>query len=211
MVKPLVLLCVAVSIPGAANAVSTIVQTTSATSAAHNSQAGSIDQYDGPIQGVQIDVSGGASAEGYDPFGIGGTAFGVVTGYFLSGSNSLSFSGPVTSGGASCLADYCQASFESSFSRSFTGTEIALFRGTGTVTYADGSYILTSFPTGYPSGHSTVTVTYFLGAPEPVAWMMMVAGFGMVGAALRQRRRVRPAFPGFCVDQALQSFRAQTP
>jgi hypothetical protein len=34
------------------------------------------------------------------------------------------------------------------------------------------------------------------GVPEPASWAMLVLGFGMMGTALRQRRRPRPALAG---------------
>jgi hypothetical protein len=40
---------------------------------------------------------------------------------------------------------------------------------------------------------SVVDVTAASGAPEPAAWSLMIAGFGLAGAALRRRAR-RPAF-----------------
>jgi hypothetical protein len=36
------------------------------------------------------------------------------------------------------------------------------------------------------------SITYSAGVPEPAAWTLMIGGFGLAGAALRQRRRQVP-------------------
>jgi hypothetical protein len=49
----------------------------------------------------------------------------------------------------------------------------------------------TSFINGVTFGETTVTaptVTFAGGVPEPATWMSMIAGFGLLGAALRRRR-----------------------
>jgi hypothetical protein len=33
------------------------------------------------------------------------------------------------------------------------------------------------------------TMGYDLGVPEPSSWAMLIAGFGLTGAAMRRRRR----------------------
>jgi hypothetical protein len=45
------------------------------------------------------------------------------------------------------------------------------------------------------SATASYTVTYAADAavPEPAAWMLMIGGFGLVGASLRRRRSYRPA------------------
>lgn len=43
-------------------------------------------------------------------------------------------------------------------------------------------------------GSITFDVTAAAAVPEPGAWALLIAGFGMVGAALRTRRRARLAF-----------------
>ena len=56
------------------------------------------------------------------------------------------------------------------------------FEGTdGTNPYGDGRDV---------AWYSVADITYFLtgGVPEPATWVMMIAGFGLVGTAMRRRR-----------------------
>ncbi len=55
------------------------------------------------------------------------------------------------------------------------------FEGTdGTNPYGDGRDV---------AWYSVADITYFLtGVPEPATWAMMIAGFGLVGTAMRRRR-----------------------
>jgi hypothetical protein len=39
-----------------------------------------------------------------------------------------------------------------------------------------------------------VKLTVDAGVPEPAAWAMMLAGFGLVGAAMRRREKVAVTF-----------------
>lgn len=58
-----------------------------------------------------------------------------------------------------------------------------------------GTRDMSIFVPDYPNGdntYSTLHVTYTDqadGAPEPASWALMIAGFGLAGAALRNRRR----------------------
>jgi hypothetical protein len=52
-----------------------------------------------------------------------------------------------------------------------------------------GSFQLTSIV----SGSSTLTISA-AGVPEPASWAMMIAGFGMVGAAVRRRRNTSASY-----------------
>ena len=40
----------------------------------------------------------------------------------------------------------------------------------------------------------TVTISDASAVPEPSTWMMLVAGFGMIGGAIRYGRRKAPGF-----------------
>ena len=62
-----------------------------------------------------------------------------------------------------------------------------------------GFYEVTTYTTGYyqldllPDVEQTIqyklTVTYMGPVPEPATWALMIAGFGVVGAAMRRRER----------------------
>lgn len=54
-------------------------------------------------------------------------------------------------------------------------------------------YRVNTFSPG-ASAYVTATSAAVAGVPEPASWAMMIAGFGLLGAAARQRRQfVRPA------------------
>jgi hypothetical protein len=58
-----------------------------------------------------------------------------------------------------------------------------------------GTFTLVSFSTPGLAGTGTALLTPVPGAvPEPASWAMMIAGFGMVGAAMRTRRRTSVSF-----------------
>lgn len=75
-------------------------------------------------------------------------------------------------------------------------TPLTLF-GTNTLTFIvnntnDG--IRGSTLTGGPSSlFGTVTINAAAAVPEPASWGLMIAGFGLAGAALRRRAKVRTA------------------
>jgi hypothetical protein len=43
--------------------------------------------------------------------------------------------------------------------------------------------------TSIVSGASTLQISAVSAAPEPAAWAMMMVGFGLIGGAIRYRRR----------------------
>ena len=66
----------------------------------------------------------------------------------------------------------------------FTGP--AIFTGTANApVFSVGTFALSSIR----SGNSTLTITQVAAIPEPATWMMMLLGFGLIGASLRYGRR----------------------
>ena len=75
---------------------------------------------------------------------------------------------------------------------------IPLINGFGDVLYTGsptapvfktGSFQLTAFIPGVP-GSGTLTIS---AVPEPASWAMLIAGFGLTGAAMRRRKSALPA------------------
>lgn len=73
------------------------------------------------------------------------------------------------------------------------GNELFVAPGTGhyqsicencTIT---GGFILQLGPNGYHTGIDNLDVSAFAGAPEPASWALLIAGFGLIGVALRRR------------------------
>ena len=65
----------------------------------------------------------------------------------------------------------------------------------GLVTLAAGdtlSFQIAAIPAGYAD--ATIAVTSLGAVPEPASWAMMIGGFGMIGGALRARRRATVRF-----------------
>ena len=63
----------------------------------------------------------------------------------------------------------------------------------GTVTFANATFDSLGINPGYYilSGPSVNTITITaLEAPEPASWALMISGFGVVGSAMRRRRKV---------------------
>ena len=61
-----------------------------------------------------------------------------------------------------------------------------IFTGTANApVFSVGTFALSSFG----SGNSTLTITQVAAIPEPATWMMMLLGFGLIGASLRYGRR----------------------
>jgi hypothetical protein len=83
-----------------------------------------------------------------------------------------------SSGGGVCAGTFCSL-FDLLGPQLFSGTPAA-------PTFELGSYTLTNF-FGDPA---RLTISEAGGGviPEPAAWAMMIAGFGLVGAGLRRRR-----------------------
>jgi hypothetical protein len=82
------------------------------------------------------------------------------------------------------------ATYTSSFLNNFgggtaAGAEAALLTGL----QAGQAYANIHNPT-FPGGEIR---GFLVAAPEPAAWALMLAGFGLAGAAIRSRRAVRPA------------------
>lgn len=80
----------------------------------------------------------------------------------------------------------------------FIGTDIVRVGGGGSILLAGVNFggwpidVSTTAPAN--SGRGTITITYVTGeVPEPAAWTLMIAGFGLVGAAMRRRTPLRAA------------------
>jgi hypothetical protein len=58
---------------------------------------------------------------------------------------------------------------------------------------AGGSNYTTFAGPGYATAFMDPIVSFSAGVPEPASWAMMIAGFGLVGAAARRRRTVAVA------------------
>lgn len=58
---------------------------------------------------------------------------------------------------------------------------------TGLTIGGDGAFYVTNFSAGGPG-----QVLRIAAVPEPATWLMMIAGFGLVGATLRRRQAPRP-------------------
>jgi hypothetical protein len=64
------------------------------------------------------------------------------------------------------------------------------FSGAGGGSYISDDAIFVSGLSGANRGNGYVTIELLAGVPEPRSWAMMIAGFGLVGAAARRRRIV---------------------
>jgi hypothetical protein len=72
----------------------------------------------------------------------------------------------------------------------FVSTGPQIFTGpTSNPTYRTGVFALTRFDANRP-GNGTLTISAI---PEPASWALMIAGFGLVGSALRRRKAVAAA------------------
>ncbi len=106
-------------------------------------------------------------------FDLGEFEFALLTGDILTGTYSGTLT-PVSPGVFSI--------FQSHLVTGGTG----IFAG---ATGAFDSMGTLSFLTGKPTAFQTFEGTLNLAVPEPGTWAMMLAGFGLMGAALRSGRR----------------------
>ncbi|HWI87409.1 MAG TPA: PEPxxWA-CTERM sorting domain-containing protein, partial [Sphingomonas sp.] len=54
------------------------------------------------------------------------------------------------------------------------------------------SFQILTIPAGYSD--ATIAVTALSPTPEPASWAMMVGGFGAIGGAMRNRKRIAVTF-----------------
>lgn len=91
------------------------------------------------------------------------------------------------------LTDGLSNTFDSNLAR-FIGTGILFFGNSFDIvaTRADGSVVTSDFFPGGGSapGGATLTYSFTPFVPEPSSWGLMLAGFGMIGYALRKRPAV---------------------
>jgi PEP-CTERM motif len=74
------------------------------------------------------------------------------------------------------------------FNGQISGVGIQLFTGpTSAPAFVTGTYVLTTLTPPGNAANTTLTITPLNsgGVPEPATWAMMLAGFGLVGGALR--------------------------
>ena len=69
-----------------------------------------------------------------------------------------------------------------------SGTLTSVFKAAGNSTTSGAGNVSQKFITA-AGGYATVQYTYSVSAvPEPASWLMMIAGFGLLGGALRRTR-----------------------
>ncbi len=84
-------------------------------------------------------------------------------------------------------ADVLLGSFSTTYEKDFAAGK------SGTLNFAGATYFIASSGSAIGNDHSifwdigSVTVGGAGGVPEPAAWAMMLAGFGLVGGAMRRR------------------------
>jgi len=101
----------------------------------------------------------------------------------LLGGNDIDFGSISLDGFA-----FTQTGFDGGGAENWELGTVALAAGTHQIT-VDGSVVGTSQDGSYSGVLNVVTAVI----PEPASWAMMILGFGGVGAAVRQRRRLLPA------------------
>lgn len=115
----------------------------------------------------------------------------LLTGTFSSGTifgsgSSGSFSGNSTDGTlvyTSDVLDFTNA-IDLDYSMGFTSISPVLFRST-----TGGNKALRTFRTLATGSFSSDPAPLVIAVPEPASWLLMIAGFGMVGVAARRRSR----------------------
>lgn len=191
--------------PAAATGFTTITQSFSSY---YGTQGGGevdeIFQYGGPLRLYKVTVtwSGFAAAGFEDPTGevegipyTQGYSAGVY--YDIYGPDSaggwFEFGGGKTFvGAATCTTASCELSFGANGVDVTTDTSGFVGHGTltvdGNLSYIDPNFCCEDFSHAFVGVGGTVT--YLLGpVPEPASWAMMVSGFGLVGGAMRSRRK----------------------
>lgn len=161
-------------------------------------------QYSGPLNLVKVKIDWVGSVY-YDGFNSNPpqdyTYLQTYHGYvnvFTYMSNFSSY-GPSASlsysGSAPCTSSECHVSISGGES---TDGDVNFFVGTETFIMDSSSDITPTFTPYDESEYSlrtTGTVTYYLAAaPEPASWVMMLSGFGAIGAAMRKRGKAAVCF-----------------
>jgi hypothetical protein len=173
-----------------------------------NGQQFSISQLslvlDGDGTGDPFDYNFGTGYQ-YSAYGTGGGGYvGILKGldgilgtaddtFVTSGAATQLVDGLIGRGSGNADAVYCGAVPDTSGpcgagNQGYIDAEIAALQGIG-FTQLTGTYSLLN-ANGAPvaTGAATVHFTATAGVPEPATWMMMILGFGFIGAAVRRRR-----------------------
>jgi hypothetical protein len=171
---------------------------------------GWVYQYDGPLRiyDVTIQWEAGASSSFYiydyrdqplegikQPYN--GGAWWMMS---LNDGTSLAADGADFSGIADCAWYACAVGGQGSGTTKaydpylFVGTDLITVDARGG-TDPDFSNIYNEGVESFGSAWASGIVTYTLGpVPEPTSWAMMVGGFGLVGGAMRVRRKAAVSF-----------------
>lgn len=189
--------------PAQATQFSTITQYTDAHYTEHGSNNGGVDQYNGPLRIYDVTIDWGAEASAaieisHDPSDPG-TVYQQsydAGAYWVMYSNVdvIGGDGVSASGFTECTQYACSVGVHGVGS---TKLDPYYFKGGGYVVFdALGG---TNPSWGFNDGETYYAweqlsaeafVTYTLGpVPEPASWLMMLAGFGLIGARLRAGRR----------------------
>ena len=90
------------------------------------------------------------------------------------------------------------AEFEPGFADAFSqvfGFQESIFSASPNADFGvNEGFNVIAFSQGHLAGTGSFSVTSVGGVPEPAAWAMMIAGFGLTGAAM-PRRNSRSALP----------------
>jgi hypothetical protein len=186
--------------PGIPSGFTTVV-TFDAPSAAGivNITSGSVITAAGNISGVRAAPAGTAVGGVYQSVGTGGSSTFDFGGYLTPNNALTGFSLYWGSVDNYNFVDFLKA--DNTVVASFGGAQLPQFDGnqTAATTNPRVTFLIDSLDqvtkvrlrsTSNAFEYDTFAITTG-GVPEPASWAMLIAGFGLVGAALRRRRAVR--------------------
>ncbi len=132
-----------------------------------------------------------------------GSATAYGGGFIGDGTNYTSYSAGSATPANNFGGDFITAPSARPIDYSLTDTFVALRFGTGPATYYGYAEVagnrLISFAYNDVAGGSIVSGEAITGAfpsavPEPATWLMLIGGLGLVGATMRRRKQMNPAF-----------------